>query len=82
MDTVTSSMVHYNYDTLNSIKFVRYRPDKSIFYGMSSEIAQNKHFGKMEKYRSSEGRVIKVPYKGKLEETLLGYLGGIRSTFT
>jgi GMP reductase len=53
-----------------------------LFYGMSSELAQNKHFGKMEKYRSSEGRVIKVPYKGKLEETVLDYLGGVRSTFT
>ena len=53
-----------------------------MFYGMSSDHAQNKHYGKMEKYRSSEGRVLKIKYKGKLEDTVLDYLGGIRSTCT
>ena len=53
-----------------------------MFYGMSSETAMNKHYGKMDKYRSSEGRTIKVKYKGKLEDTVLNYLGGIRSTCT
>jgi len=51
-----------------------------LFYGMSSKHAMEKHYGKMEKYRSSEGRCIKVKYKGKLENTILDYLGGIRST--
>jgi GMP reductase len=51
-----------------------------LFYGMSSELAMNKHYGKMARYRASEGRVIKVPYKGYLEETILDYLGGLRST--
>jgi IMP dehydrogenase/GMP reductase len=50
------------------------------FYGMSSELAMKKHYGKMANYRSSEGRVVKVPYKGKLETTILDYLGGVRST--
>jgi len=50
------------------------------FYGMSSQLAMEKHYGKMEKYRSSEGRVIKVKLKGYLENTILDYLGGIRST--
>ena len=31
-----------------------------IFYGMSSEHAMKKHYGKMAKYRSSEGRFIKL----------------------
>lgn len=53
-----------------------------LFYGMSSKHAMNKHFGEMAKYRSSEGRVIKVSYKGKLNDTVLDYLGGIRSTCT
>ena len=52
------------------------------FYGMSSKHAMEKHYGKMEKYRSSEGREIIIPYKGKLEDTVLDYLGGIRSTCT
>ena len=51
-----------------------------LFYGMSSKLAMEKHYGKMEKYRSSEGRVIKVKLKGHLENTVLDYLGGIRST--
>ena len=51
-----------------------------MFYGMSSQLAMEKHYGKMEKYRSSEGRVIKVKLKGHLENTILDYLGGIRST--
>ena len=52
------------------------------FYGMSSSHAIQKHYGKQEKYRASEGRHIKIPYKGPLEGTVLDYLGGIRSTCT
>jgi GMP reductase len=52
------------------------------FHGMSSDKAQEKHYGKMEKYRSSEGRVITIPYKGDLNCTVLDYLGGLRSTCT
>ena len=50
-----------------------------LFYGMSSEHAMTKHYGKMAKYRSSEGRCIKVNYKGPIEKTILDYLGGLRS---
>lgn len=53
-----------------------------LFYGMSSDTAMNNHYGKMDKYRSSEGRTIKLKYKGKLEDTVLNYLGGVRSTCT
>ena len=53
-----------------------------IFYGMSSDKAQEKHFGKMNKYRASEGRVLKIPYKGDLNDTIQDYLGGLRSTCT
>jgi len=45
-------------------------------------MAMNNHYGQMAKYRSSEGRELKVPFKGKLENTVLDYLGGIRSTCT
>ena len=51
-----------------------------LFYGMSSQHAMEKHYGKMANYRSSEGRCIKVKYKGSLEKTILDYLGGVRST--
>ena len=53
-----------------------------IFYGMSSQHAMEKHYGKMNDYRSSEGRYLKIKYKGKLENTILDYLGGLRSTCT
>jgi len=51
-----------------------------LFYGMSSEHAMKKHYGEMASYRSSEGRLIKVPYKGLLVNTVQDYLGGLRST--
>lgn len=53
-----------------------------LFYGMSSEHAMKKHYGKMASYRSSEGRVLKVKYRGSLEDTLLDYMGGVRSCCT
>ena len=53
-----------------------------LFYGMSSSHAMEKHSGGVAKYRASEGKVAKVPYKGKLENTILDYLGGLRSTCT
>ena len=53
-----------------------------LFYGMSSSHAMNKYEGSVASYRTSEGRRIKVPYRGKLESTIFDYLGGIRSTCT
>lgn len=53
-----------------------------LFYGMSSQHAQDKHHGGMNSYRSSEGKVKKIPYKGPVEETIRDLLGGIRSTGT
>lgn len=53
-----------------------------LFYGMSSDKAQEKYYGSMATYRSSEGRVLKILYKGPLQNTVLDYLGGLRSTCT
>ena len=52
------------------------------FYGMSSEAANNKHFGGLKNYRASEGREVLVPYKGALEPTVVDILGGLRSACT
>ena len=52
------------------------------FYGMSSEYAQEKHYGGMKKYRASEGTVVEIPFRGPIEHTLLAILGGIRSCMT
>lgn len=51
-----------------------------LFYGMSSQHAMEKHYGKMDNYRSSEGRCVKVKYRGAICETVNDYLGGLRST--
>lgn len=60
-----------------------YKTKKTIkFYGMSSVEAMEKHSGGMANYRSSEGRVVEVPYKGDVDGTVLNLLGGIRSTCT
>lgn len=53
-----------------------------LFYGMSSQTAMEKNYGKMEKYRSSEGRTLKIKYKGPLRNTIEDILGGVRSTCT
>jgi GMP reductase len=52
------------------------------FYGMSSESANEKHFGGLKDYRSSEGRTVLVPYRGAVMNTVQDILGGVRSTCT
>jgi GMP reductase len=53
-----------------------------IFYGMSSTTAMDKYSGGVAKYRSSEGKTVKLEYRGKVETTILEILGGIRSSMT
>lgn len=53
-----------------------------LYYGMSSDTAMNKYSGGVAKYRSSEGKTVKVIYKGPVEETINNLLGGLRSTCT
>ena len=53
-----------------------------IFYGMSSDTAMNKYHGGVANYRSSEGKTVKVEYKGDVEKTINNFLGGVRSTCT
>lgn len=53
-----------------------------LFYGMSSETAMNKYAGGIAEYRASEGKTIRLPFRGPVNETVLDILGGIRSTCT
>ena len=53
-----------------------------LFYGMSSQYAMDNNYNSKKDYRSSEGRVIKIKYKGLLQKTVDNYLGGIRSACT
>jgi GMP reductase len=52
------------------------------FYGSSSLVANKKHYGGLSNYRSSEGRTVRVKYRGKIKDTILDILGGIRSSCT
>jgi GMP reductase len=53
-----------------------------LFYGMSSETAMNKYAGGIAEYRASEGKTIRMPYRGAVTDTVLDILGGIRSACT
>jgi GMP reductase len=63
------------YKKVEEKKFVK-------FYGMSSKSANDKHFGGLKDYRSSEGRTVLTKYKGDVNMTIQDILGGIRSTCT
>ena len=52
------------------------------FYGMSSATAMNKHVGGVAEYRASEGKTVKIPFKGDVVNTVLDILGGLRSSCT
>eukprot|EP00555_Chaetoceros_dichaeta_P006511 CAMPEP_0198263352 /NCGR_PEP_ID=MMETSP1447-20131203/11703_1 /TAXON_ID=420782 /ORGANISM="Chaetoceros dichaeta, Strain CCMP1751" /LENGTH=100 /DNA_ID=CAMNT_0043951905 /DNA_START=314 /DNA_END=616 /DNA_ORIENTATION=+ len=41
-----------------------------------------KHVGGVAEYRSSEGKTVKVPYRGPVGDTIQNILGGVRSTCT
>ena len=53
-----------------------------LFYGMSSLRANNNYNGGLNQYKSSEGKEVKIEYKGEVKNTILNILGGIRSTCT
>merc|ERR1711985_22109 len=53
-----------------------------LFYGMSSDTAMQKYAGGVAEYRSSEGKTVKVAYRGPIEETIRDILGGMRSACT
>lgn len=72
----TDELSDNNSDLLT--KIARYKQ----FYGMSSQLAQEKHFGGMACYRASEGKVVNVPYSGSVENVIQEILGGIRSTMS
>ena len=52
------------------------------FYGMSSSEAMSRYEGGVANYRSSEGRLVGIPYRGDVRATLRDILGGLRSSCT
>ena len=57
-------------------------PTTMRFYGMSSEEAQIKYYGEKQSYSASEGKLVHVPYKGTVKDTVEEILGGLRSACT
>ena len=55
---------------------------KMSFYGMSSEDAQLKHYGKKASHRASEGKKVYIDHKGSVGTTVEEILGGLRSACT
>ena len=52
------------------------------YYGMSSYLAQEKHFGGIRKYSASEGIEKLIPYTGTLEDAINEIDGSLRSCCT
>jgi GMP reductase len=50
-----------------------------LFYGMSSDYAQDTHFGGVKDYRASEGSIDEIEYKGPVDDIIKEILGGLRS---
>jgi GMP reductase len=53
-----------------------------LFYGMSSASAMNRHVGGVAQYRAAEGKTVKLPLRGPVENTARDILGGLRSACT
>ena len=56
--------------------------DTMTFYGMSSDDAQLKYYGKKQSHRAAEGKKVQVPYRGSIRDTVQDILGGLRSACT
>lgn len=55
-------------------------PPELKVYGMSSQEAQEKHYGGVKDYCTSEGLCSTIPAKGPVKDILGNILGGLRST--
>jgi GMP reductase len=53
-----------------------------IFYGMSSSTAMKKYYGGVANYKVSEGKTVKLEYRGPVKNTVNDILGGMRSSMT
>ena len=45
---------------------------------MSSETAMKKNYGEVAEYRSSEGKTVRIPYRGDIDHTVKDILGGLK----
>jgi GMP reductase len=69
--------------TQSEQKIITEKGEKFLqFYGMSSDTAMKKHKGGVAEYRASEGKTVKIKYRGDVGGALQDILGGLRSTCT
>lgn len=52
------------------------------YFGSSSRQAMEKHHGGVASYRAPEGKTVRIPYRGKVKDTIEDILGGLRSACT
>jgi GMP reductase len=52
------------------------------FYGMASRLAMDRHGKSDGGYRGEEGKLVTVPYRGSVSNTVTDILGGMRSACT
>jgi len=81
-DFVMSGSMFAGHTETNGILFEQGDKKFKLFYGMSSTTAMDKYNGGVAKYKSSEGKTVKIPYKGPVENTIYDIMGGIRSSMT
>jgi GMP reductase len=83
-EVITKHFANGEATRLDNGNFMPHYEEKQFvqFYGMSSTSANDKHFGGLKEYRSSEGRTVLVPYRGAVARTIQDILGGVRSTCT
>jgi GMP reductase len=55
---------------------------KREFYGMSSDRAREVHGKRKDGYRGNEGKLIHLPDRGPVKDTVENILGGVRSACT
>ena len=73
---------HYETNEIVDEKHVIQTKCFKVYYGMSSEYANNKFAGGMGNYKTSEGRELLIPYTGSLDKILQDINGGIASCCT
>jgi GMP reductase len=59
-------------------------PKKTFFkyHGMSSQEAQEQWYGGLASYRAAEGKEVRIPYRGPVENIMKSITGGVRSCAT
>lgn len=73
---------HYETTEITDGKHIVETKSFKVYYGMSSEYANNKFAGGMSNYKTSEGRELLIPYTGSLDKILQDINGGIASCCT